>query len=82
MPLPRPSIVIKAFLLPELCTEAMEKEFKRSYMIIAQSIVAPLPEDLLSEEDLLPPHPARRLIVNVVTNKILASFFFMFSSFS
>ncbi len=53
MPLPRPSIVIKAFLAPEICTEVMEKEFKRSYMIIAQSIVAPLPEDELDQGNVI-----------------------------
>ena len=53
MPLPRPSIVIKAFLAPEICTEVMEKEFKRSYMIIAQSIVSPLPEDALDQGNVI-----------------------------
>lgn len=46
MPLPRPSVVIKASLDPQLCSEAMEREFKRSFMIIAQSLVTPLsPEE-------------------------------------
>lgn len=53
MPLPRPSVVIKAFLEPQLCSEAMECEFKRSFMIIAQSLVEPLPDEEAGEGNCL-----------------------------
>lgn len=49
MPLPRPSVVIKASLTPGIYSEAMEKEFKRSFMIIAQSLVEPLSEEAPQE---------------------------------
>ena len=53
MPLPRPSLVLQAYLKPQLCTDPMEKEFKRSFMVVAQSVVHQLPEDEAQQGNVL-----------------------------
>lgn len=53
MPLPRPSVIIKVSLESQLYSEAMESELKRSFMIIAQSIVEAQPEDAASQGNVI-----------------------------
>ena len=49
----RPSLIIQANLLPDDYNETAEKEFKRSYIYMAQSIVKPLEEDKLQDGNVM-----------------------------
>ncbi len=53
MPLIRPSLIIQAYLTPDNYSESTVKEFKRSYIYQAQSLVKPLAEDELQDGNVL-----------------------------
>ena len=53
MSLIRPSLIIQANLLPDEYSESAEKEFKRSYIYMAQSLVKPLAEDELQDGNVM-----------------------------
>ena len=53
MSLIRPSLIIQANLLPNEYSESAEKEFKRSYIYMAQSLVKPLAEDELQDGNVM-----------------------------